>query len=81
MTSLRLIVSDGTEQPDINPFVASFVGIADQIESGDLAMDQAILVAVVDGAVTYAPIGTVTLVEAVGLLELASRKVERDMLR
>jgi hypothetical protein len=81
VSDLRLVTDNGRQLPGFNEFVASFVAIADAIENGEIAMEQAVLVAVVDGAVTYAPIGTVTLVEATGLLELASRKIERDMMR
>jgi hypothetical protein len=80
---LRLVVNEGkpTIPPGFNEIVASLIAVADDIESGKIEMEHAVLVAVVDGAVTYAPIGTVTLVEATGLLELASRKIERDMMR
>jgi hypothetical protein len=54
--------------------------VAELIDGG-LKVDHGLIVAVVDGAVDYAPLGQVTLIEAVGLLELGSRKVERDMLR
>lgn len=77
---LRLVV--GGETPERkDDIAASFVALGELQLQGKLNVEQAIVVAVIDGAVTYAPVGTVTLVEAVGLLELASRKVERDMMR
>lgn len=57
--------------------IADTEALASLIKSGRLS--QGMIVAVVDGAVTYAPLGVVTLIEATGMLELASRKVERDL--
>lgn len=80
--SLRLIVSDGEQLvPDSEQLMAaSFIALGESIIAGTLKIEQALVVAVVDGAVTYTPFGHVTLVEGIGILELASRKIERDML-
>jgi hypothetical protein len=71
-------VSIGFDRDEM--MAASFIALGESILAGKLSVEQAIVVAVVDGAVTYTAFGHVTLVEGVGLLELASRKVERDML-
>lgn len=59
---------------------ASFIALGESILAGKITIEQAILVAIIDGGVTYTPFGHVTLGEATGYLELASRKIERDML-
>jgi hypothetical protein len=59
---------------------ASIHALGDLI-AGGLDVQHGVIVAVVDGAVSYAPLGEISLVEATGLLALASRKVERDLLR
>jgi hypothetical protein len=82
VSKLRLIVSDGEQLvPDSEQLMAaSFIALGEAIIAGKLAIEQALVVAVVDGGVTYTPFGHVTLVEGIGILELASRKIERDML-
>jgi len=73
---LRLVTNS---EPDHEQMMAAhFFALGESILQGQIDMDQAIVVAVVDGAVTYTPIGHVTLAEGIGLLELASRKIERD---
>jgi hypothetical protein len=81
--SLRLISSEGeqTAPLDDQMMAASFIALGESIMSGKISISQAIVVAVVDGCVTYTPFGHVALAEGVGLLELASRKIERDMMR
>jgi hypothetical protein len=73
---LRL-VTDGFETPE-KQMAASVRALADLIEGG-LDVQHGVIVAVVDGAVSYAPLGNISLVEATGLLELVSRKIERDL--
>lgn len=80
MTDLRLATVNGAPTGSLADelMAASFVALGESILQGKISIEQAILVAVVDGGVTYTPFGHVTLVEGVGLLELASRKIERD---
>lgn len=85
MTDLRLASINGEPIIEVGPIAtheemiaASFIGIGESVLSGKLAIEQAIVVAVIDGMLTYTPIGSVTVVEGIGLLELASRKIERD---
>lgn len=80
--SLRLIVTDGEQiVPDNEQLMAaSFIALGESILKGAIKIEQAIVIAVIDGGTTYTPIGQINLVEATGLLELASRKIERDML-
>jgi hypothetical protein len=80
--NLRLIASNGEQTAPLDDqlMAASFIALGEQIEAGQISIGQAILVAVVDGGVTYTPFGHVTLAEGIGLLELASRKIERDAL-
>lgn len=73
---LRLVTPDEYQHPH-DRMAAQVRELAAIIESG--RVEHAIVVGVIDGSVSYAPIGTVTLVEATGLLELASRKIERDL--
>lgn len=82
MTELRLAAIDGeaTIAVGLDPIAASAHALGDAIEAGKIAVEKCILVAIVDGMVTYTAWGGVTLVEATGLLELASRRIERDML-
>jgi hypothetical protein len=75
---LRL-VTDEYSNP-AQQMAASVRALADLIEGG-LDVEHGVIVAVVDGAVSYAPLGEISLVEATGLLALASRKVERDLMR
>lgn len=80
---LRIVASDGepTPSPDSDQLMAaSFIALGESILQGKISVEQAVVVAVVDGGVTYTPFGHVTLVEGIGLLELASRKIERDSL-
>jgi hypothetical protein len=76
---LRL-VTEQHETPQ-QTMAAQVRELANLIESGKIELRHGVITAVVDGAVSYAPIGAISLIETVGLLELASRKVERDMLR
>lgn len=82
MTELRLASIDG--EPTIaigcDPVAAWAHGLGDAIEAGNLTVEKAILVAIVDGAVTYTSVGALTVMEATGLLELCSRRIERDVL-
>jgi hypothetical protein len=82
MTDLRLIVSEGQQVAPMDDqlMAASFIALGESILAGKLSVEQAIVVAVVDGAITYTPFGRVTIAEGIGLLELASRKIERDAL-
>lgn len=82
MSELRLVTNGGQQlvPTDQQLMAASFIGLGESILQGKISVEQAIVVAVIDGGVTYTPFGHVTLVEGVGLLELASRKIERDML-
>lgn len=83
MTDLRLASINGEPTIGIGRddlMATSFIALGESILEGKLSVEQAIVVAVVDGCVTYTPLGHVTLVEGVGLLELASRKIERDMM-
>jgi hypothetical protein len=79
---LRLIVSEGQQVAPMDDqlMASSFIALGESILSGKISIEQAIVVAVVDGAITYTPFGRVTLAEGIGILELASRKIERDML-
>jgi hypothetical protein len=84
MADLHLASIDGEQTISIGLdrdelMAASFISLGESILAGKISIEQAIIVAVVDGGVTYTPFGHVTLVEGVGLLELASRKIERDM--
>lgn len=77
---LRIV---GSNEPQGTPdqlMAASFIALGESILAGKLSVEQAIVVAVVDGGVTYTPMGHVTIVEGIGLLEMASRKIERDAL-
>lgn len=82
---LRLAAIDGEQTITVGSIgddimAASFLAIGESILAGKLNMEQAIVVAVIDGSVTYTPIGHVSIVEGIGLLEMASRKIERDAL-
>lgn len=83
MTELRLAAVDGepTIEVGFDPVVAWGRALADSLERGDVVIEKAILVAMVDGAVTYTACGGVTIMEATGLLELASRRIERDAMK
>lgn len=73
---LKLVTGDF--QTPTEQIAASVRSLADLIEGG-LRVEHGLVVAVVDGSVSYAPLGTISLMEATGLLQLASRKVERDL--
>lgn len=71
MTDLRLAsingeptIPIGIDRDDL--MAASFIALGESIVAGKLSIEQAVLVAVVDGCVTYTPFGHVTLVEASG---------------
>lgn len=72
---LRLVTKD---ESAAELMASSFIALGEAILRGELNVEQAIVVAVVDGGVTYTPLGHVPLAEGIGLLELASRKIERD---
>lgn len=74
---LRLVTDDDHQAPS-DQMAAALRATADLIEGG-LDVRHGLIVGVVNGAVSYAPLGEITLVEATGLLELASRKLERDL--
>jgi hypothetical protein len=80
--NLRLIAINGEQTAPLDDqlIAGSFIALGEQIAVGQISIEQAILVAVIDGGVTYTPFGHVTLAEGIGLLELASRKIERDAL-
>lgn len=82
MTELRLAAVNGqpTIPVGVDPVVAWARALADSLEQGTVVVEKCILVAMVDGAVTYTAAGGVTIMEATGLLELASRRIERDAL-
>lgn len=82
MTELRLASINGEQTIPIgdDPVAAWARALADTLEQGKIAVEKAILVAIVDGAVTYTAVGGVSVMEATGLLELASRRIERDAL-
>jgi hypothetical protein len=80
---LRLAAVNGEAMVPVGPLAddlmaASFIALGESILAGKIKIEQAIVVAVIDGGVTYTPIGHVSIVEGIGLLELASRKIERD---
>jgi hypothetical protein len=77
MTMLRLV--ENSHEPD-DLMAASFIAIGESILQGKIDIEQAIVIAVADGGVTYTAFGNVKLAEGIGLLELASRKIERDLL-
>jgi hypothetical protein len=53
---------------------------ADAVENGEITVERCIVVAIVNGGLDYSAWGqTPTLIEATGLLELASRKIEREV--
>lgn len=80
MSELRLAAVNGspTEALDFNEIAESFEAIGGLVRSGEMAVERALVVALVEGRVTYSPIGHITLLEATGLLQLASRALERD---
>ena len=80
MSDLRLASVDGKPviTLDVDPVTVWARALADTLEEGTVAIEKCILVAIVDGAVTYTAAGGVSIVEATGLLELASRRIERD---
>lgn len=73
---LRLVTDDYDAPAD--QMAAQVRALADLIEGG-LDVSSGIIVGVVDGKVSYAPLGDISLIEATGLLELVSRKIERDL--
>jgi hypothetical protein len=77
---IRLAAVDGerTEGVDRDPILQQITGFAHAIQDG-LKVDKAIIVAQIDGAVDYTVAGTITLSEAIGLLTLASRAMERNV--
>ena len=75
---LRIVDADERVPTSDQLMAASFIALGESIIAGKIKLEQALLVAVVDGSVTYTPFGHVSIVEGVGLLELASRKIERD---
>lgn len=82
MTDLRLAAVNGEPTIPIgaDPVTAWARALAESLEEGKIVIEKCILVAIVDGAVTYAAAGGVTVMDATGLLELASRRIERDNL-
>lgn len=87
MTDLRLAAVNGEPIVSIGPLAthdelmaASFITLGEAIIAGKISIEKAVLVAFVDDGLTYQPFGPVTIVEGVGMLELASRKIERDKL-
>lgn len=83
MTELRLASINGEPTIPIgfDPVIAWGRALADSLERGEIVIEKAVLVAIVDGAVTYTACGGVTVMEATGLLELCSRRIERDALK
>ena len=73
---LKLVTGDFDAPAD--RMASALRSMADLVEGG-LNVKHGLVVAVVDGAVSYAPLGEISLCEATGLLALASRKVERDL--
>lgn len=82
VTNLRLAAVNGAPTAALadDLMAASFIALGESILAGKISIEQAIVVAIIDGSLTYTPFGHVTLVEGVGMMELASRKIERDML-
>lgn len=82
MTELRLAVVNGepTMHVSLDPIADQFIALGEAICAGKIAVEKAVIVAEVDGAITYTPVGHVTIVEGIGMLEMASRKIERDAL-
>jgi hypothetical protein len=81
VTDLRLVTIDGesTIPVDLSDIATSARAFADQVDAGKLNIDRLLIIGILDGAVTYTAWGTTpTVLEATGLLELASRKIERD---
>lgn len=80
MTDLRLASINGEQTLTIgmDPVAAWAHALGDSIEAGKIVVEKCILVAIVDGAVTYTSVGPINVVEATGLLELCSRRIERD---
>ena len=82
MTDLRLVSIDGesTLPVDLSDVATSARAFADQIDAGKINVERLIVVGIVNGVVTYTAWGkTPTVLEATGLLELASRRIERDV--
>jgi hypothetical protein len=79
---IRLASVDGqpTIELGVDPVLAWAQALVETLERGEVVVEKCILVAMVDGDVTYTAAGSVSIMEATGLLELASRRIERDAL-
>jgi hypothetical protein len=79
---LRIVDSDNVRQlpvGNLRDIAAAARGFADAVEAGSIDVDRCIIVAIVDGALDYSAWGNPPcIVEAIGMLEMASRKIERD---
>lgn len=75
---IRLAAINGQQTVEVgdDPIVAW--ALSDKLAAGELVIEKGLLVCLVNGAVTYSPVGEVNLLEATGLLGLASRRIERD---
>lgn len=79
---LRLVSIDGerTIPVDLSDIADAARSFADQVDAGKLDIERCIVIGIVNGSVTYTAWGkTPSILEATGLLELASRKIERDV--
>lgn len=75
---LQLVTDNTSYRTRAEQMAAQVRALADMIENG-LDFTHGMIVGVVNGSVSYAPLGTITLIEATGLMELANRKIERDL--
>lgn len=80
MSELRLAAVDGeqTQAVDRDPVMQHLSGMAFAIQEGHLNVDKLIIVATIDGRVDWSVAGNITLAEAIGLLTMASRAIERN---
>lgn len=83
MSDLRLAAVDGEQtievDPNDDPIIADLNCLIEEIRSGAENVQKGVVALQVDGRVWYYALGKITVVESIGLLQMASRKVERDV--
>jgi hypothetical protein len=84
VTDLRLVAVDGEQTVQVGPLhdiAEAARAFADAVDAGKIQVERLLLIGIVEGAVSYTAWGQApSVLEATGLLELASRKIERDVL-
>lgn len=70
------LVTPNFSQPDVNEVVIAARTLADAVESGEVPVESALIVTLVDGCADVTCIGrNLPISEAIGLLELAKAKI------